>query len=82
MKIQGYPVGTEVKWNDETTNGFRTGIVRARYYDPDVTEINGEEIEINVIDCSPTYKVKDKMADTIIVINHSKVVMRHQNDHT
>lgn len=81
MKIQGYPVGTEVKWNDDTTGGYRTGIVRARYYDPDITEINGEKIEINVIGCSPTYKVKDNDDERVIIINHTKVTMRHQNDH-
>jgi|GEM_PF-4043235 len=82
MIIKGYDPGTAVKWNDEETGGFRTGIVRSRYYDPDSTEINGETIEITVIGQSPTYKVEDGSNERMIIIDHTKVTMRHQNDHT
>lgn len=78
MKIQGYPVSTEI----ELTDGFRTGIVRAKYYDPDSTNINGEEIDITVIGCSSTYKVTEQTSERVIVINHSKVTICNQNDST
>ncbi|MGJ3240257.1 MAG: hypothetical protein ACFE0Q_16240 [Anaerolineae bacterium] len=81
MIIQGYEVGTEVKWTDDATGAFRTGIVRARYYNPEVTEIDGEEIEITVLGNSPTYAVEDT-EEELIVIDHTRVTMRHQNDHT
>jgi hypothetical protein len=82
MKIQGYELGTEVKWNDEESGAFRTGIVLSRYYDPDITEIDGASIEINVIGNSPAYKVEDERNQKMIIIDHSKVTMRHQNDHS
>lgn len=74
MKIQGYEIGTEVKWNDEQAGGFRTGIVRARYYDPDVTEINGQSIEINVIGNSPTYEIEAADDADVLILNHTTVV--------
>ncbi|MEM9955890.1 MAG: hypothetical protein AAF846_30100 [Chloroflexota bacterium] len=79
MKIQGYDVGTKVQWTDSSTGGFRTGIVRARYYDPDITEIDGETIEINVVGSSPTYKVEDTRHDEVLVIDHTKVTTRYSN---
>ncbi|MEO1162736.1 MAG: hypothetical protein AAFV98_03045 [Chloroflexota bacterium] len=80
MKIQGYDVGTEVKWTDEESTGFCTGIVRARFYDPSITEINGQEIEINVIGNSPEYAVEQSNDADIIVINHTKVVRSQATD--
>lgn len=82
MIIKGYDPGTEVRWNDEETGSFCTGIVRSRYYNPDSTEIDGETIEITVIGQSPTYKVEEKSNERMIIIDHTKVTLRHGNDHT
>lgn len=82
MKIQGYTLSTEVEQTNELAKGFRTGIVRAKYYDPDSTNINGEPIEINVIGCSSSYASKNKMDDCVIVLNHTKVIIQAQNNNT
>ena len=80
MKIQGYSVGTSVQWMDGDSGGFQTGVVRARYYDPDTTEINGETIDINVIGNSPTYKVEAKTNNRMIVLRHTKVTSRSKTE--
>ena len=80
MKIQGYNPGTAIRWLDETTEGFRTGIVRARYYDPDITEIDGETIEIKVIGNSPVDKIKESCSENMIIIDHTKVTLRHSSE--
>ena len=66
--------------NIELVEGFRTGIVRAKYYNPDSTNLDGEHIEITVIGCSSAYKVTEKTAERLIVINQAKVTICNQND--
>ena len=66
--------------NIELVEGFRTGIVRAKYYNPNSTNINGEHIDITVVDCSSHYTSNKKTAERVIVINHSSVTISNQND--
>lgn len=80
MEIQEYSSGEEVRQYDETIEGFRTGLVCARYYDPDIMEINGEAIEIKIISDSPVCSVGDSKTDTVIVIDQTKVTLHYTNE--
>lgn len=71
MMISGFPIGTTVEWdNDE---GLSTGIVRARYYNPGQYEVDGEAIEVTVVDKSPQYAVEDNINQHVIVMPHNKI---------
>ncbi|MGB7341842.1 MAG: hypothetical protein WBC91_23290 [Phototrophicaceae bacterium] len=76
MKIQRYDGGTSIEWKDEAMSDFQTGIVRARFYHPDLTDINGETIEIHVIGQSSTYQTSDTRNERCIIIDHTKVTLK------
>ena len=80
MSIQEYEPGAEIRQYNETVEGFRTGLVCARYYDPDIREINGETIDIKLVCDSPEYGVGESKQGSIMVIEQTKVTIRHQND--
>ncbi|GAB5491339.1 MAG: hypothetical protein Phog2KO_15540 [Phototrophicaceae bacterium] len=68
--------------NLELIEGFRTGLVQAKYYDPDSTNLDGDEIEITVIGCSSAYTANEKTAERVIVIKQAKVTICNQDDPT
>lgn len=72
MIISGYPIGTTVQW-DDNNEGFTTGIVRGRYYNPGQYEIDGHKIDIEIVDKSPQYAVEDINKQQVIVMPHNKV---------
>ena len=71
MMISGYPIGTTVKWDEE--EGFCTGIVRGRYYNPGQYEVDGHTIDIEIVEKSPQYAVEDNKKQQVIVMPHNKV---------
>lgn len=80
MNIQEYKPDTEIGSQKKIEEGFRTGIVCARYYDPDIREINGEVIDIKLVCDSSEYGIGESKLGSTMVIEQTKVTIRHRND--
>lgn len=80
MKIQAYKADIEIIDQSELKEGFRTGLVCARYYDPSIMEIEGELIDIKLVCDSLDYSAGETKANSVMVIEQAKVTIHHQKD--
>ncbi len=77
--IQGYAVGTDVKWNEENT--LTTGVIEQVFHQPGMVLVNGEECAVEVSGNSPTYVIRHHSGDQVM-LRHVDVMKEHTNLHT
>jgi len=77
--IQGYEIGTEVKWNREDT--LTTGHIEQVYHQPTTVELDGETVHVAVTDNSPSYLIRHHTGEHVI-LPHRDIMMEHTNHHT
>ena len=83
MMIEGFEVGTEVKWVDDL-HDFQTGVVRAKFYDSGQYEVDFRLVNLTVAGNSPVYAIRpdNPQHGDLIFLDHTKVFRRHMNPHT
>ncbi len=77
--IQGYEIGTKVKWND--SNSLETGVVEEIFSLPLHYEVNGHTIFINATEDSPYYLIHLSRGGHI-VLSHEETMLKQVNSHT
>ncbi len=77
--ITGYEIGTEVKWNQ--ANSLETGVVEAVYRTPTRVVLNGELVQVEVSDGSPTYLIL-RYDGQHVLLPHQAVMLKSTNSHT
>ncbi len=77
--IRGYEIGTEVKWNLEST--LTTGVIERVLHQSGNIEVNGAPMWVTVGEHSPVYLVRHHSGQRL-VLEHRDVMLEHSNSHT
>jgi len=76
--INGYEIGTSVKWNEH--NALQNGIVEQVYREDGIIEINDAPVHIKVAQDSPTYLIR-KVDGSLLVLPHRNVILKDATRH-
>lgn len=77
--INGFDVGTEVKWNEDNT--LQVGVVKRVFHQPEDVQINGVTVHVEVREESPTYLIFDD-DQQYILMPHDELMLKSTNLHT
>jgi len=77
--ILGYPVSTEVKWNE--ANSLQVGVIQQVFTRPTHIQLNGRMAYVDVSDKSPTYLILTTGNEQVI-LSHTDVIRKSVNNHT
>lgn len=79
MMINGYKIGTQVKWGQ--SNSLETGVIEQVYREPTEIMINNELKHIEVKADSPSYLIRQSNGKHVI-LSHNDVILKQTNSHT